>query len=512
MRPPVHAVIVWLAVSSVAFADPVKGPLMTLNGHTGEVQNVVFSPDGKRLASAANNGLKVWDLATGIEFLNIATPGGNVYGLAWSPDGKTLAVGTSKAIRLIDVETGKDREGGPIQCAPHWLFRLTFSPDGKRIAAAGGLNDINKPGDVHVWEVATSKEVLTLVGHTEAVINVAYSADGKYLVSGSGATSGVRAGEVRVWEAETGKAVHVLRGHTNNIYGVALSPDGRRIASCSGNRTPTGGGELKLWETATGKEVLALQGHTATVYSVAFSPDGRRLASCSADKTLRIWDVLSGTVLINVEAHTSGIFSLAFSSDGKRIATASQDRSVKVWDVIPPAAPAVNLPPERLEATWAELAGDDASKAWRAVWMLANVPNQSLPLLNKHLQPAPALTPELQEAATKWIRDLDHRRFPVREQAAKELLKLDEGVLPLLKKAMGAEASLDVRKRVADMVESLTSMPRDPAKVQAVRAVEVLEQIGSTEARKVLEKLAGGLPGARLTEEARSALARLPRQ
>jgi hypothetical protein len=140
------------------------------------------------------------------------------------------------------------------------------------------------------------------------------------------------------------------------------------------------------------------------------------------------------------------------------------------------------------------------------------VPGQSVPLASKHLQPVAALTPAQETEAARLVRDLDHRRFPVREQAARALAALGEGVVPVLKKSLAANPPLEVRRRLSELIESLTSPARTPAQVQALRAVEVLEQAESVAARQLLEKLASGLAGARLTEEARAALARLARR
>src|SRR5688572_230517 len=85
--------------------EPAKlDPKLRLTGHTSEVFTVVFSPDGKRLASCSNSDVRVWDLATGKELYTYPTKGTNVYGLAFSPDGKRLAVGVSKQIRLLEAD------------------------------------------------------------------------------------------------------------------------------------------------------------------------------------------------------------------------------------------------------------------------------------------------------------------------------------------------------------------------------------------------------------------------
>jgi len=496
------------ALLPLAVAEPPAPKLVaSLEGHTSEVYCVAFSPDGKRLASVNNREVKVWDVVNNKELFTHLTRGSNAYGVAFSPCGKKIAVSISKQVRLFDAATGQDLT--TLSTPADYVFRVAFSPCGKYVAGAGGINNNANPGHVHVWEVATGKEVHTLTGHTEAVLCVNFSADGKYLISGSGYASGTKAGEVRLWQMPGGKAHTVLRGHTANVYGVAVSPDGRRVVSSAGAGQGGNAGEMKLWEASSTKEVMKLQGHTGTVYAVAFSPDGRRLVSAGQDKTLRVWDALTGKELGKVDAHDNIIYGVAFHPDGRRVATAGQDRRVRVWDVgAPPRLAGAALKAEQLDACWKHLAGDGA-EAFQAVWTLTGVPAQTLPLFRKTLKPAVDLEPPKKERAVKLVRDLGHRRFNVREAAARELAGMGEGAIPLLKKALEGEPSLDLQRRAADVLDVLTGATPTPEMVQALRAVEVLEHIGTTEARELLQRLADGLPGARLTEDARASLSRL---
>merc|ERR1712224_396020 len=90
-------------------------------------------------------------------------------------------------------------------------------------------------------------------------------------------------GVLKVWDVATGKCVATLKGHSHHVWGVAVFPDGRRVVSASWDKT------LKVWDVATRKCVATLEGHSDWVLGVAVLPDGRRVVSGSKDKTLKLF-------------------------------------------------------------------------------------------------------------------------------------------------------------------------------------------------------------------------------
>jgi WD40 repeat protein len=203
---------------------------------------------------------------------------------------------------------------------------VAFSPDGSRLASAGGgLNSWGQPlpGEVKVWDAAKGREILTLTGHTGRVTGVAFSPDGTRLAGASDDQT------VRVWDAAKGREILTLTGHTGRVTSVAFSPDGSRLASAGHD------GTVKVRDARTGHELLALQGHTNLTHpvsSVAFSPDGSRLAGACDDGTVRVWDAATGREVLTLTEHTAEVFSVAFSPDGSRLASAGHGGTVKVWD------------------------------------------------------------------------------------------------------------------------------------------------------------------------------------
>ncbi len=107
----------------------------------------------------------------------------------------------------------------------------------------------------------------------------------------------------------------------------------------------------------------------------------------------------------------------------------------------------------------------------------------------------------------RLLSELDNDDFAVREKASKELAKLGELTLPALEKALAGDPSPETRYRVERLLEKLSTP--SPDRLRTSRAIMVLEQIGTTEAKQLLETLAKGADGALLTEEAKAARRRM---
>lgn len=197
---------------------------------------------------------------------------------------------------------------------------VAFSPDGVLLASSSWDRMIK------LWEVATGKEVRTLISVDDAggrflVSSVAFSPSSRLLASDS-------RNRIKLWDVTTGQLLRTLAGHADLINSVAFSPDGRLLAS--GSRDDT----IKLWEVATGQEVRTLSGHAGSVNSVAFSPDGRLLASGSSDTTIKLWEVATGSLVRTLSGHIYGVNSVAFSPDGQLLASGSSDQTLRLWNPV----------------------------------------------------------------------------------------------------------------------------------------------------------------------------------
>jgi RNA polymerase sigma factor (sigma-70 family) len=305
---------------------------ITLKGHTSDVCCVCFSPDGKRILTGGGvvpkpgnlpvaGEVKLWDAQKGTEILALNGHTGMVWSVCFSPDGKRLAsAGLDQTVRVWDAENGQ--EIFILQGQTKSIGSVCFSPDGKRIATIGSDH-------IKMWDAQKGTELLTFTAQVRPNASICFSPDGKRLAgvypwNSGGATV---PGEIKVWDAETGQELLAIKPPSAGTGSICFSPDGKRLASAGLDQT------LRVWDAEKGQELLAFKGHTAIVSSVCFSPDGKRLASASWDKMVKLWDAERGQELLTLKGHTALVRSVCFSPDGKRLASASKDQTVKVWSL-----------------------------------------------------------------------------------------------------------------------------------------------------------------------------------
>jgi hypothetical protein len=203
---------------------------------------------------------------------------------------------------------------------------------------------------------------------------------------------------------------------------------------------------------------------------------------------------------------------VALTPDGRTAASASHDSTARLWSLDAPApVGARRLPLEEARALWDDLAGE-AERAYRAVTLLSRSPAQALPLLAARL--APAAAPAAPDGAhiARLVAELDDNQFPVRQRAEAELARLGAHAAPALRRALQGGPSAELKRRAGRLLARLRDPTLPPEELRALRAVEVLEAVGSDEARALLRRLAAGDPAAPRTGEAKVALGRLARR
>ena len=318
-----------------------------LVGHTKSVNSVAFSPNGNTLISTGEDGVCLWDVNTGEYIDEFQIP---AVSAAFSPDGKTCAIANETGIsvwnahtfqfleRLTETAGSEDNNfrGKDISS----IESVAFNPDGKTIVSCGGNN-------IHLWDSDTNQLLETLIGHTESVNSVILSPDGETIASASDD------GTIRLWNVNTREPLKTLMAHADSANSVVFSSDGETIASSSNDRT------IRLWNANTGELLRTLTGHVENVNTIAFSPDGNTIASGSGrlvylgggedsgtcvGQEIRLWNANTGELLKPLTGHTSVVNSVVFSPDGNTIASgsghwmgyegkASAGEEVRLWNV-----------------------------------------------------------------------------------------------------------------------------------------------------------------------------------
>ncbi|MHC5054147.1 MAG: WD40 repeat domain-containing protein [Planctomycetota bacterium] len=227
-----------------------------LDGHTGEVVDAAFSPDGRRVVTASDDGTaRVWDVSNGKGLLVL---GGHERGVA----------------------------------------RVAYSPDGGRLLTA------SVDGSVRIWDARTGEPLVGFEAGKSCPQVAVFAADGRTVVAFS-----YSEGTVRVLDASTGDPVATVRP----VRRIEVSPDGGLFATGH-----NGGTVVELRDAPSGRKVVSLEGHGASVFWTRFSADGRLILTWDRDDEGRVWDVGTGRCLFAMDGLVTG-GSFEFFPDGERI-------------------------------------------------------------------------------------------------------------------------------------------------------------------------------------------------
>uniref|UniRef100_A0A0W0FM89 Transcriptional repressor Tup1 N-terminal domain-containing protein n=1 Tax=Moniliophthora roreri TaxID=221103 RepID=A0A0W0FM89_MONRR len=274
---------------------------------------------------------------------------GDLYirGVCFSPDGKFLATGAEDGlVRIWNIQKARIRNifGGHRK----EIYSVVFSPDGRLIVSCSDDNT------VRIWDMLDStSKVLThndpsFVDCEAGLVSVAVSPNNLYIAASSLDAT------VWIWDIRTGQLVERLRGHRDSVYSVAFSPDGKVLVSGSLDRT------LRYWDVSAlmsppgsiGRQekqanwndalrhkdgdkqsqcMLTSAGHKDFVLTVAMSYDGQWVVSGSKDTGVQFWDSKNATVQCMLKGHRNSIISVDLSPSGCTLATGSGDWRARIW-------------------------------------------------------------------------------------------------------------------------------------------------------------------------------------
>jgi WD40 repeat protein len=508
-------VIAWAVMeNSVALWDVLTDRrLSPALRHDTAVSSLCFGEGGRELVSLSTDGRVCrWNVRSGRPIRSFLLNEDSfrryrrlLAGSLLLSEGKQLVTGDSSDLTFWDVDK---------KCQ---LFSLSYASSYPQFGAAiSGNGEVlatlsedakGRNRRVHLVDPRSGLELPAQITLETEDNSIALSPDGNRLLTWGSSSRPEASAHFAIWNTASGKSLWLKRFGSRPGLAAIFSPDGRIIAGDGFN-------EITLFDADTGNVCGRLPMPPATMVSrMAFAPDGRTLALglTNSDRNRHfvvISEIASGTIRKELKGHEGMITALAFSPDGRKLASGSTDTTVLVWDPVGVGDRPVKLKPKEAEKLWATLSATKARDAYPAMRQLMAAPGDAVTLFRRHLKPIQR-KPVDPRVIAGWITDLDDKRFGTRRLAMQSLEAAGKDVEAALRKALTTRPSLELRRNVEHLLDLLSAKTPTPEMFRPLRALEVLERIGTPEARKLLKTLAGGTPGAWLTEEARTVLHRL---
>jgi hypothetical protein len=472
-------------------AEPAKQWTGMIEAPKDRIKGFTLSPDGHTLFTTGDGTFSLWDLRTGKVVRGRARVSEEPYpsSRAFVSEGRQIACTELGNLYTLDLLTLKFRLTHK-QDEPDWVGDLVASASGATLASQRGRK-------LAVWDLAKSK-LLWHKAVDEARLSLggmAVSPDGKVLAVGFNHDSQAEKQEVaRLYDAKTGRE---LRRLSCEVYGpgrhLVYTQDGRWLVMAF-----RWGHKLHVWDALKGEVSRVVswepKGKRYSAYGVGLSPDGKTLFVQGTGE-VRLYETATWG-LRGVIDETFDDFRLCF---GDRFVGLSGGRvHVGRWRDPAKVGPRTK---DDLARLWKALGSEDAGTAFEASKELLAAPEQAVALLSR----LPRVAPVSFDAA-KAVADLDNDDFDVRERASQKLAKAGPAAEVFLRAAWAAGPGPEARRRIAPLLKPLDKI--GPERLRSLRGVEILEVLGTSAARKQLERLAAGADGSVEAQDARAALAR----
>ena len=286
----------------------------TKTAHSGAVNAVAFSPDGRFLATAgADQRVKLWRSSDGALLKTIAQYFDEATSVVFSADSKRVVSGSlDDTFRITALDSGMTTCNGTLT---GFVRDLALSPDQKTLALALGYFS----NDLDLYDTATCQLASILKPHGGTIWTVAYSPEGSWLASG-GAD-----GRTVVMRASTSQVILNLGLHQDDVSGVAFTPDGKKVASCGQYDN-----QVLVWNVPSGALAMNLTTPGEFLHGLDISRDGRLIATCGEQYpvhgTIHIWKVADGSPVAQYGSSLGpNVLSIAFSPNVKQFAFGRSD-------------------------------------------------------------------------------------------------------------------------------------------------------------------------------------------
>jgi hypothetical protein len=230
--------------------------------------------------------------------------------------------------------------------------------------------------------------------------------------------------------------------------------------------------------------------------SLSFTPEGQWLASGGSDHTVRIWETESHLELWQRDIHEDTVNRVQFGPGSRTLLSCGDDAQVFLWNLRPPPSSA-----RPIDDLWRDLASADGPTVFRAIWAMSEHPDAAKFLREKI---APAAPPDNAKVQL-WLQNLGDPKYPVREEAQKQLAEYGDLIVAALNKALAETTSAETRRRIIQLQDA-APRPSTSEQLRQLRAAKALQLAATKEARAILESWSQGFPDARLTRVAKEML------